>query len=409
MKLKNLIAGACALCGFAVSAQAETVSYWDPVGKVMKSADATVVTADTTTLGSGWYVVKDEVVRDNTIGVTGTANLILVEGAKLTVTGGDRSPGIRVTNANALTIWGRGELSATGTTGGAGIGGGVGEACGVLTINGGRVTAQGSAVTGTDEMDCGAGIGGGFGGDGGTVTINDGTVEAKRAKNGYSFGSGSGGSSYSPTRLKVNGGSVLMEKGSAKLYHPKMGVAGTPINDEEKDLVPVEFSGFSDAARIVVAGLDGYGTESVFSVDGKVVFYLPVGRYTFTLDGVAYWAVVENTKATLERPSSGYTLLDYVESTGTQYVNTGYKSWGSSTRILCDFYAPDLTERAKGDPALESQAAFGYLSPDGTSDEANVSFAFFPSDVLGGTVAPLYVRAEREMDVWRCYRLLLWQ
>ena len=83
MKLKNLIAGVCALCGFALSAQAETVSYWDLVGKVMKSADATVVTKDTARLAGGWYVVRGEVNRGQ-IEVTGTdaspANLILEGG-----------------------------------------------------------------------------------------------------------------------------------------------------------------------------------------------------------------------------------------------------------------------------------------------------------------------------------------
>ena len=82
MKLKNLIAGVCALGGFAVFA-AETVEYWDPVGKVTRTADAIVVTAGTTMLGSGWYVVKDEVSRAQ-INVTGTAaspaNLILEGG-----------------------------------------------------------------------------------------------------------------------------------------------------------------------------------------------------------------------------------------------------------------------------------------------------------------------------------------
>ena len=83
MKLKNLIAGVCALCGFAVSAQAEMVSYWDPVGKVTRTADATVVTKDTATLTGGWYVVTGEVSRAQ-INVTGTAaspaNLILEGG-----------------------------------------------------------------------------------------------------------------------------------------------------------------------------------------------------------------------------------------------------------------------------------------------------------------------------------------
>ena len=83
MKLKNLIVGACALCGFAVFAQAEMVSYWDPVGKVTRTADATVVTKDTATLAGGWYVVRGEVNRGQ-IEVTGTdaspANLILEGG-----------------------------------------------------------------------------------------------------------------------------------------------------------------------------------------------------------------------------------------------------------------------------------------------------------------------------------------
>ena len=55
MKLRNLIAGVCALCGGAVSATAETVEYWDPVGKVTNSVEAVVVTGATTTLTGGWY------------------------------------------------------------------------------------------------------------------------------------------------------------------------------------------------------------------------------------------------------------------------------------------------------------------------------------------------------------------
>ena len=74
--MKKLIAGVCALCGFALSAQAETVSYWDPVGKVMKSADATVVAADTATLESGWYVVTDEVSRNRRVSVGGAVILV---------------------------------------------------------------------------------------------------------------------------------------------------------------------------------------------------------------------------------------------------------------------------------------------------------------------------------------------
>ena len=76
MKLKNLIAGVCALGGFAVFAQAETVEYWDPVGKVTNSVEAVVVTADTETLTDGWYVVMGEVSRNRRVSVGGAVILV---------------------------------------------------------------------------------------------------------------------------------------------------------------------------------------------------------------------------------------------------------------------------------------------------------------------------------------------
>ena len=150
--------------------------------------DYTFVMPEMSVLEAGrTYVVADEVARNGEIVVNGTPDkptcLILCDGAKLTVTstaGGQAS--IQVSSAgaetNSLVICG--QAAGTGVLavinladGGAGIGGGNYGSCGMVTINGGMVTA-----TGGSGGLCGAGIGGGYYGDGGMVTINGGTVTA---------------------------------------------------------------------------------------------------------------------------------------------------------------------------------------------------------------------------------------
>ena len=187
---------ACSLCTSV--ATAETVGYWDPVGKVTKSADATVVTADTATLASGWYVVKGKVSRGS-IAVNGDVHLILMDGCELTAKGsggqvfGDGQAGVAVSPGNSLTIYGQtagtGKLTATGSDFGAGIGGSSYVAGGSSYGAGGTVTINGGTVTATGGWH-GAGIGGGADyGAGGTVTINGGTVTAT----GGDFAAGIGG------------------------------------------------------------------------------------------------------------------------------------------------------------------------------------------------------------------------
>ena len=74
--------------------------------------------------------------------------------------------------------------------------------CGTITINGGRVTAQGGS--------CGAGIGGGRGGDGGDVTIYGGTVKATSGK----YGAGIGGGDYGDGGDVTIWGGTVAAKGS---------------------------------------------------------------------------------------------------------------------------------------------------------------------------------------------------
>lgn len=133
----------------------EPVSYlaWDAEERTTTNAVCTVcepVTAETTTLEDGkWYAVRGEVSR-GMIAAHGSVHLILCDGAKLTVKGGNFEPGLSVAGQNALTIYGQegnsGELSASGGNDSAGIGGGFKGSCGTVTIHGGRVKARGVDV-----------------------------------------------------------------------------------------------------------------------------------------------------------------------------------------------------------------------------------------------------------------------
>ena len=177
------------------------------------------------------YMVKNDVVVNKRVNIVGNVDLVLCDGATLTI-----PKGIRLNGENSLTIWGEeknsgrlviegvlsnnagiggnslesagsltvngGSISVTGGVSGAGIGGGLRGSGGAVTVNGGSVNVNGGHR--------GAGIGGGFGGSGYTVTINGGTVTAYGGDDGAGIGSGWGGGSYSHTggTVTVNGGTV---------------------------------------------------------------------------------------------------------------------------------------------------------------------------------------------------------
>ncbi len=152
-------------------------------------------------MSDGWYVVTGEVTTA-AITVNGNnVNLILADGAKLTVNGG-----IGVDENNTLTIYaqqgGSGKLVANGASDHAGIGG-QNLKCGDIVINGGTVTATGGKY--------GAGIGGGYDGAGGNVTINGGTVVAMGGTAGAGIG---GGSNRSGGKVTINGGIVTATGGA---------------------------------------------------------------------------------------------------------------------------------------------------------------------------------------------------
>jgi len=211
--VRSFVLAIASLATMAV--QAVSTSYINSSGQ-SDTADCTEITSSSTTLNTGWYVVNGNVSIGSTVTVSGDANLILANGAKLTVTGSSGCAGICVVDdgetVNSLTIYcqdaGTGELSATGSTGGAGIGGndktgstGLGD-CGAVTIYGGVINATGGSY--------GAGIGGGDNyGNGGTVAIYGGTVTAK-AVSSSTAGIGNGWASSNRGTLVVGAGRSVM-------------------------------------------------------------------------------------------------------------------------------------------------------------------------------------------------------
>ena len=154
-----------------------------------------------------WYVFKGTVTIDNRVMVSGTANIILMNGCVFTA-----SKGINVASGSALNIYGQtingenetcGILEASGDQFIAGIGGGIYESAGYIAINGGEVNSRGGAWA--------AGIGGGYQGAGGNITITGGIVTSTGGLGGAGIG---GGDSGDGGRITIIGGEVTANYGS---------------------------------------------------------------------------------------------------------------------------------------------------------------------------------------------------
>lgn len=184
---------------------ADVYTYIDENGDT-KTTVGLIVTPGTETLTSGWYVVNSNVTRNGTITVSGSVNLILMDGFTLTVTGSDNSAGIAVTPGNSLSVYGQaggtGTLTAQGGYYGAGIGGG-------LNVTGGTITLIGGTVNATGHY--GAGIGGGSFGEGGEITIKGGKIDAQGGIHCAGIG---GGNDRAGGTITIEGGTVKATGGN---------------------------------------------------------------------------------------------------------------------------------------------------------------------------------------------------
>ena len=182
-----------------------TTYYIDADGTRHYVEDATVLDGSNNELSAGWYVVKGNVEYSSKLSFGGDVNLILADGASLTVNSGD---GDAINVLGLLTIYGQaqgtGQLQASSTNSN-GI-----YATGDITINGGRV-----GVSGGDD---------GISAYNGNITVNGGSVEA-RAQNYSIFATGgniilNGGSveasSTNSYGIYAEGGSTILAGGSVK-------------------------------------------------------------------------------------------------------------------------------------------------------------------------------------------------
>lgn len=165
----------------------------------------------TGTMSTGMVYIADvaevtlrDVTVNGGISCNGSATIDL-EGAN-TVGGGGYS-GITI-NHGTLTIQGSGRLTATGSDGGAGIGGSSSN-CHVV-IKGGTIVAQGSALV---HSSCGAGIGG-RGERFGNITIEGGDVTATGGENAAGIGGGFATNTTSCGTISISGGTVRATGGA---------------------------------------------------------------------------------------------------------------------------------------------------------------------------------------------------
>ncbi len=185
-------------------------------------------------------------------------------GADLTVSGGSFAAGIGGNNGESggiINISG-GTVTASGGVYAAGIGGGWTGAGGTINISGGTVSTNGSYG--------GAGIGGGREsyanlpgeGDGGTIDISGGTVTATTGGPGAAIGGGWGGSAGI---INISGGTVNATGfGASAIGNGSEGTGGT-INISGGTVTAVRGNG---AAGI---GGGGSGTVGSINITGGVV------------------------------------------------------------------------------------------------------------------------------------------
>ncbi len=194
---------------------------WNQSTKTLTTEEKTIADGEYTPLvnniggwtelsGGRWYVVNSNI-NIGTLTVNGTGNLILCDGASLTVTGGVK---VELKSNAVLNIYGQagntGQLIvANSYDGAAGIGsGGSNDGnAGIINIHGGTIHARGN-------KKYGAGIGGGDGQSFGTQANNSGlyvyggSVTAQGGEYGAGIGSGDKHTDGTAGYVAVYGGTV---------------------------------------------------------------------------------------------------------------------------------------------------------------------------------------------------------
>lgn len=224
----------CAVMAFTLfpattARAADSVPYLDYEngGYVTRyAADASLVASGSDILwDSGWYLVEGNV----SIGarfINGDVRLILADGASLTVgeSGGDYA-GLTVPQYGTLSIYtqssgsGMGKLIATGVGNAAGIGSsGASGSCGTINIYGGDITATGSGI--------GAGIGASVYGSCDAINIYGGKITATGGGSGAGIGNVAENADAHFGAINIYDGFVTATNGVNNLFLPDIGGSG---------------------------------------------------------------------------------------------------------------------------------------------------------------------------------------
>ena len=365
----------------------------------------TEFTGETTTLGSSWYYVKNNITINDNLTVTGTANdptrLILMDGACLTVNGsispsstnnvleiyggeqdngklivspGQEAIGISAiggsTSFQKLTING-GTVEATGGKTGAGICNGYRDSfLNEVIINGGTVIANGNGgagiggtiinnqghasgpimihggtvkATGTGG---GAGIGGSSGAGCGNVTITGGTVEAEAKYGGAGIGSGYGGSSNG--QLSVTN-SFIMAGDQAPGSH----VNPTQYSQSRNSYVHIEPISSKNQYKHSFHWIDNYNSK------------------TNTYELKEACKICGYTHKSYNRNFAGYTAVESIDAPAGTYIDTGYLP-NDRTRVVMDVFVNSSSEYWFGVSVYDGEYGFWL----GNYDDHNLSAAY---------------------------------
>jgi|GEM_PF-5620294 len=239
-------------------------------------------------------------------------------------------------DSGEITING-GIVKATGKSTGAGIGGRVGGNGGKITINGGIVTATSVYA---------AGIGGGDNGGGGEITINGGIINAKGGAGANDIGSGDGGSTGT---TKITGGSVFAANGLVNglanpLYPVKLTVTD---NDIKANDVTVTIGSY-----IAKTGGNLTGAFASTLDPGVAWLWLPEGEALIVADdeienaGVANQTVATSGANTASIALVPYTYrLDWDGTPGTfAPLEYGYSTGSSVTYTIKNIGNKQITD-----------------------------------------------------------------
>ncbi len=315
------------------------VGYIDENGENKVVSEYTEVTSSTTDWSSGWYVVNGEVTISQSIKLSGDVQLILCDGAELTVTvPGGRNSGIMV-NSNqydSLTIYGQengtGELNLSNQNG---HGIYYQNIDNQVTINGGIITMS-STATG---FFCSK------------VIINSGELNVTSG-NGCAF----------RKNVEINGGKVTAVSsyaqaigGSVKNTITGKGWTNTEGTEGEA-IIPISVEGqsLSDYKKVYFEGKTAATVTQLpkakeLIYNGSAQELVSAGS---TDDGTMYYAVTAENTAPID-DNLYTTYIPTATAAGTYYV--WYKVVGDKNHLNTEAEPIEVKiDKAKGDTPEEA-------------------------------------------------------